>query len=318
MSHRFTLVHRRGPLLQPLTVEDTKDPCPVWDGHRWHIFGSAGSSQVERWLVLHAIADHLMGPWEELEPSVLIGVSGDHVAAPGLWFDGAYLHMYVQTDHAALGGTIEHLVSDDGGRTFTRLDTALESDDSVGEATIYDPHPAEIAGDRYLVYSAGMLVGRPDIHLAVSETGSWHGPWKRLGPILRHEDVPHHNPRDFTDYEWGLEGPQLVPLPDGRVLLNAVCFLPEGERGTRQRVFFALADSPVGPFDTLGPILTPADDDSWASGENGHATAFVEGQRLLLFYQARGTGPGARWRYGIAEFELGELTSDEHRGFTEL
>lgn len=38
---------------------------------------------------------------------------------------------------------------------------------------------------------------------------------------------------EHPDYEWGIEGAQLVELPDGRVLLNATCFLPEGRRGNR-------------------------------------------------------------------------------------
>jgi hypothetical protein len=314
--HRIVLIRRRGPILQPTEVEDTKDPCPVFDGRRWHIFGSAGSSRTERWSVLHAVAPDLDGTWTELEPSRLFGVSGDHVAAPGLWWDGAYLHMFVQTDHAALGGTIEHLVSDDGGATFAWIDTALDSDAGAGEATIYDPHPAEIDGERYFVYSAGTAVGQPDIHLARSTTGSWNGPWERLGAVLRHEDVPHHNPRGTEDYEWGLEGAQLVPLPNGSVLLNAVCFLPEGPRGTRQRVFFAIGPSARGPYETLGPVLTPVPGDpqhqtDWESGENGHAAAFVQDGRLLLFYQARAAGEHGRWRYGLAEFALDELTVDE-------
>ncbi|HZX54115.1 MAG TPA: hypothetical protein VFE86_05520 [Ilumatobacteraceae bacterium] len=301
----LTLIRRQGPILQPEVLQDTKDPCPVFDGRQWHMFGSVGSSLLERWHIFHAVAPQIEGPWRELEPSQLIGVSGNHVAAPGLLWDGAWLHMFVQTDHAALGGTIEHLVSDDGGRTFTRLDTALTSQPEVGEATIYDPHPAEIHGVRYIVYSAGEKVGAPDIHLACSSTGSWNGPWRRLGAILRHEDVPHHNVRDQPDYEWGLEGPQLVPLPNGTVLLNAVCFLPNREKGTRQRVFFAVADSPAGPYRTLGPMLEPAMDAApWESGENGHASAFMADHKLLLFYQARGRGSDAQWRYGVAEFAV--------------
>lgn len=302
---RFTLIRQKGPILQPQVLQDTKDPCPVFDGRQWHMFGSVGSSTVERWHIFHAVAPEIEGPWTELPPSELIGVQGDHVAAPGLWWDGAWMHMFVQTDHAALGGKIEHLVSDDAGRTFTWIDTALASAPELGEATIYDPHPAEIEGVRYIVYSGGAKVGAPDIHLACSASGSWHGPWRRLGPILRHEDVPHHNVRDQPGYEWGLEGPQLVPLPDGTVLLNAVCFLPNREAGTRQRVFFAVADSPVGPYTTLGPMLEPLMDvASWESGENGHASAFLDDHKLMLFYQARGKGSDAKWRYGVAEFSV--------------
>jgi len=304
---------RRGPLLHPVTFQDTKDPCPVHDGRRWHVFGSGGSSTTEVWEILHAVADELDGPWTELEPSVLRGVDGDHVAAPGIVHEGGLLHMFVQTDHAALGGTIEHLVSRDDGRSFVRTGTALTSVAGSGEACIYDPHPAEVHGVKYLVYSAAEVVGAPDIHLARSTSGSWRGPWERLGSILRHEDVPHHhNTRGAHDYEWGLEGAQLVPLPDGRVLLNAVCFLPGGEPGTRQRVFFAIADQVAGPYVSLGPVLAPAHD-AWGSGENGHACALVRDDQLVVLYQARGADPGGRWRYGVAEFALEDLVAVARR-----
>lgn len=300
------LLERRGPLLQPRTFRDTKDPCPVFDGYRWHLFGSGGSSAVEQWNILHAVAYELEGPWRELPPSTLVGVEGDHVAAPGVVHEEGELHMFVQTEFTALGGKVEHLVSADGGLAFVWVDTALEADPGIGEATIYDPHPAVIGDDRFLVYSAGERVGAPDIHLARSTSGSWRGPWERLGAILRHEDVPHHNPRDSADYEWGLEGAQLVPLPDGRVLLNAVCFLPSGAAGTRQRVFFAMADDVLGPYRSLGPQLDPSDG-GWESGENGHASAFIVDGNLVLFYQARAIGDATPWRYGIAEFRLTSL-----------
>src|SRR5689334_20484834 len=41
------------PLLEPLSVRDTKDPCPVFDGKKWHLFGSAGSVIREEWLIFH-------------------------------------------------------------------------------------------------------------------------------------------------------------------------------------------------------------------------------------------------------------------------
>ena len=97
------------------------------------------------------------------------------------------------------------------------------------------------------------------------------GPWERLGKILDHSEVPHHNPREHPDYERGIEGAQLVELPTGRVLLNATCFLPDGPRGTRQRVFFAIADQVEGPNQTLGPVLDPGE-----PGENGHSTVMVK------------------------------------------
>jgi hypothetical protein len=91
---------------------------------------------------------------------------------------------------------------------------------------------------------------------------------------VKQEDIPHHNQSDHEDYEWGMEGAQLIQLPNKKIILNAVCYLPEGVRGIRQRVFFAIADAVTGPYKTLGPILDP-DSNSWDSAENGHATALL-------------------------------------------
>ena len=178
----------------------------------------------------------------------------------------------------------------------------------TGEDGIYDPHPALIAGQRYIVYS-GMppfsRVPQPDVYLARSRSGTWFGPWERLGKILDHADIPHHNAKDHPDYEWGLEGPQLVELPDGRVMLNATCFLPEGTRGTRQRVFFAIADRVEGPYRSLGPVLIPPE-----LGENGHSTVMLDGDELMLFYQSRVESTGHRWRYGILRARIDSLAAD--------
>jgi hypothetical protein len=132
-------------------------------------------------------------------------------------------------------------------------------------------------------------------------TDSWFGPWERAGKILDHSDVPHHNPREHPDYEWGIEGAQLVELPDGRVLLNATCFLPIGPRGSRQRVFFAIADNVKGPYQTLGPVLDPS-----GPGENGHSTVMIKDNQLTLFYQSRVSTTNHRWRFGIARCSLGD------------
>jgi hypothetical protein len=163
-----------------------------------------------------------------------------------------------------------------------------------------------VNGRKYLVYSAMpefARVPQPDIYLARSVSDTWYGPWERLGKILDHDDLSHHNPRTHPDYEWGIEGAQLVGLPDGRVLLNATCFLPEGTRGSRQRVFFAIADEVMGPYHSLGPVLSPSE-----PGENGHSTVFVDGQELTLFYQSRLSTTGHRWRFGIAKGAMTRAT----------
>jgi hypothetical protein len=93
----------------------------------------------------------------------------------------------------------------------------------------------------------------------------------------------------------------LVELPDGRILLNATCFLPDGPRGSRQRVFFAVADQVEGPYRTIGPVLEPTE-----PGENGHSTVMIDGRQLLLFYQCRRAITNHRWRYGVAKCNLDE------------
>ncbi|RWP05188.1 MAG: hypothetical protein EOR00_33740, partial [Mesorhizobium sp.] len=82
-------------------------------------------------------------------------------------------------------------------------------------------------------------------------------------------------------------------------LLNATCFLPDGPRGSRQRVFFAVADDVKGPYVSVGPVLDPGE-----PGENGHSTVMIEGGRLTLFYQSRREATNHRWRFGLARCDL--------------
>jgi hypothetical protein len=319
-----------GPLVEPSWGRDTKDPCPVFDGTCWHLYGSTGSVVVEQWRLLHATANHLSGPWVEHRPVELVGVTSERIAAPGVTVENGVLHMFVQTDFMELGGTLEHLVSDDGGTTFVRHDTAVRGDVDQGEAGLFDAHPVEIAGTKYLVYAAmaqdltGLRweperfyesVRGPDIHLAVSGSGTWNGPWRRLGPILRQEDVPYQSKPGHPDYEWGLEGPQVIELPDGRVLLLAVCFRPGFRRGNRQRLFAAVSDDIFGPYRAIGMPVQPGGD-SWQSGEVGHGTLVPHERDLWIFYQARSVRVGAddegeaRWRFGTACWPLAGLLAD--------
>ncbi len=286
-------LQRRALLLDGGDYVALKDPCPVQLDGEWHLFGT-GAHPGYRYDILHATARHPHGPWRVREPSVLPPISGTCVAAPGVISDGRRLHMFLQTEYNLLGGVVEHLVSDDRGATFLHHDTALASVPGTEEAGIYDPHPAEIDGQKYLIYSGFAEIGRPDLFLARSVGGGWDGPWQRLGCLLRHEHVPGHNQHDDPAYEWGLEGGQVIELPDGRVLLNAVCFLAGAPAGDRQRVFFATAPSLQGPFEVHGPALHPAT----GAGEVGHGAAVVHGGELVLFFQERdGDGP---WRYGVA------------------
>ncbi len=295
---------RRDPLLLDTGhYAHMKDPCPVFDGRRWHLFATGNTGPGRPHEILHAIAEELAGPWRLQPPSVLVGVEGDN-AAPGVVAEDGRLHMFIQTSFNTMGGNAEHLVSDDRGARFVRADTALEGRPGTAEVGIYDPHPAEISGRRYLVYAAFSAVGRPDVFLASSRSGSWEGPWDRLGCILAHPHVPWHNQHDDPDYEWGLEGPQLLELPEGQILLNATCFLPAVPIRQRQRVFLALADEPTGPYEVLGPVVPdPGDGPVF---ENGHATALLHRGRVALVFH-EWTSSDSGWRVRRASAAVGDL-----------
>ncbi len=296
---------RKGLLLESHRYRDIKDPCPVFDGEKWHIYGSGGDSTKEIWNICHATAKSINGPWQEQE-SAKLALEGKHVAAPGVIYDiqEKVFHMFVQTDFLALNSKIYHLISSDGQR-FNNFGVVLESVFGTSQACIYDPHPAIINGKKYITYAGTKNIGQPDIYLAKSISNSWYGPWKKMGKILSQEEVGHHNQLGDPFYEWGLEGPQLVELPNGKVLLNAVCFLPNLERGNRQRVFFALADKVIGPYKSLGVVLDPKED-IFKKGENGHAAGIVLGNNLELFYQVR-AGEGQPWKYAQAKIDLSHL-----------
>ena len=276
----------------------------MFDGSRWHLYGSVWSSGAEGCSILHADADAIGGPYVGAETVTVAGVFGPQIAAPGVVHDGTLFHMFVQTAFSSFGGTIEHLVSSDGVH-FDRIDTSLASDLASGEACIYDPQPAVIGGELYLAYAAATTLGQPELHACRSSSGTWNGPWERVGPILRQADVPFHNKVGCRGYEWGLEGPQLLQLPSGSVLLLGVCFLGQRRKGTRQRVLVAIADDPRGPYRVLGTLLDPAPN-SWECGENGHPGGAVIDGRVVVLYQAR-AGAGRAWSIGAAELDLTPL-----------
>ena len=295
---------RREPVLRSDRHPELKDPNLAFDGDAWHLFctGCGLPSGLE---VLHATAPSVDGPWTEQVPVVFVGGPPMlHRAAPGVVAENRLLHLFLQQDFDRLGGTIEHYVSEDGGRAFVHADTSLASVAGTAEAGIYDPDPAEVHGVRFLTYAAMSTVGRPEVFLATGGVDSWQRPWERRGRILGHEDVAVHNQVRDPDYEWGLEGPQLVALPGGTILLTAVCFLRGHRRGQRQRVLFAVADQPLGPYRVLGPLIEPVD----GAGENGHGCAVVDGGRLHLVYQER-AGEGRPWHIRQAVADLSGLSS---------
>jgi len=290
------VTRRLGMVLVDPRFAQVKDPSITFDGRTWHLFASAWRSLHDDVVIVHGSARQPQGPY--VSPEVLdLPVTGPQVAAPGvLWSDGSF-HMFVQTRFSGAGGMIEHLASSDG-TNFEHVDRALDSDVAIGEGCLYDAQPA-IAGDELLLtYAATNVPGQPDLHLARSRSGTWDGPWERLGPILRQSEVSFHNQPACGHYEWGLEGPQLVDLRDGRLLLAAVCFLADQPHGRRQRLFLALADGTRGPYRPLGEALVPVSG-TWEAGENGHAAVTVVDNELVLVYQAR-RGAGRAWSVGAA------------------
>src|ERR1700750_2860835 len=91
------------PLFDPKAVDDVKDPCPVFDGQLWHMFGSSGTVTSETWSILHATAPGLFGPWTEHD-AIVLPVVGSGVAAPGVIYDGGVFHMFIQTEFMKSGG----------------------------------------------------------------------------------------------------------------------------------------------------------------------------------------------------------------------
>ena len=96
--------------------------------------------------------------WTEQPRAELIDLDGKHVAAPDVVCEDGMLHMLVQTEYMDIGGTIEYLVSSDGGNTFERVDTAFDSIPGTDEAALYDPHPAIINGKKYFTYSGSDFI----------------------------------------------------------------------------------------------------------------------------------------------------------------
>jgi hypothetical protein len=147
-----------------------------------------------------------------------------------------------------------------------------------------------------LVYSGFSREGgrdsRPDpvIFLARGENG-WSGPFTPGDrPILTDADVPWHNSHDPANplYEWGLEGAQLMAMPDGTYLLLAVAFekRPGQAYMPAQRLLFAAYDRDLRLLEVSNPILPLVP--GW--DEYGHGSMMLDAadpQRLRLLFQAR-------------------------------
>jgi hypothetical protein len=294
------------PLLYSKYFKEIKDPAIVFDTHQWHIYATGIVPDDQSWQgeTFHATAKTIIGPWHEHKP-VIVPVRGSCVAAPEVVFEKGVFHMFLQTTCFELGGAIDHLFSYDGEH-FEQYSKVLNAIPDSQEAGIYDQSPDIIKGQKYLTYAAMAKVGETDIYLAKSVDGSWTH-FQRLGSILSHDEVDCHNKIGESDYEWGLEGPQLLELPSGGVLLIAVCFLPNKPRGEKQRIIFAKGDNVKGPYNCLGIALEPTAE-SWDNAENGHATGVIQDDTLHLFYQGR--GKEGLWNIGYAKYSVNDIMEE--------
>lgn len=280
------------PLVTSRFFPELKDPSLAYDGSRYHLYGT-GCLGPHRWGIYHFVATTPHGPWEELTPCS-INAQGPQLCAPSVVFEAGVFHMFVQTACFELGWPLLQLVSTDGAN-FRSQGTALSPPPGDG---YYDVEAVHWAGEHYLTYSAMHQVGHGDIYLAKSRTNTWFGPWETVGCILEHTNVPFHNQHADRDYEWGLEGAQVVRLHDRRFLLTAVCFLRHGRPGRRQRLFTALADRIEGPYLGSTPVIEPSRD-AWDCGENGHGCAWQKGDDIHVFFQAR--RPAGKWNIGTGQ-----------------
>lgn len=289
---------------------DQKDPSPVAIPDKYnnkivyHIYGTKGDDRTRQWEILHAVSSSAHGPWTELS-TIKADIKGSGVCAPGAIYDeeDKRVQMFVQTEFLSLGGTIEYLTSDDGGYSFYHQGPVLKSKSGTNQAGIYDPQPFIVKTpgktDRYIVYTGMERVSHGDVFIAKSLRNGWHGPYETK-KIISHEEIEHHNQHNDLDYEWGLEGGNILFLPNGKFLFVGVSFLPTGERGTRQRVFMAVANNIDGPYKTLGPTINPK-----TPGENGHPGVIIENEKIRLYYQERKLG--GPWRIKEKDLSMNDI-----------
>lgn len=306
---------------------EMKDPTVVRreDG-RYEMYCSLGTSTTQQWVVGRFEADHPRGPWQELPHAKIEDVEGAEVCAPAVMLSQKngkpFYEMYVQTTCFSPNGVIAYATSDDG-HVFKGSDQpAMTKEDLPDEylktiISLYDVGMSEFdMGDKTyecMVFSGYRSIGCGDVFMSLREkTYDNEAPkaWSRPEMILKQEDVPFHNKPGADNFEWGLEGVKVDRLADDAYLMTGVCFLdrPNEERGTRQRVFFAAAKSPEGPY---VPMYTPIEPTAYpeGKGENGHPDTIDLGDTMGLLYQER-AGEGMPWHFRYTEMKKDDLLAE--------
>jgi hypothetical protein len=298
-----------------------KDPTVVAmpDG-TFTMFTTLDAPYMKAGMVGRFTASDPAGPWQEQMPAVIHNLTGPEICAPSVNIeqrDGKTVWtMYIQSACFAEDGVIAAATSADG--IHFHAETVMTKDDvpkgGLPVVGLYDVAVSEVTRDGKacdcMVFSGYREVGCGDIYIALREKGA--ETWEAPKLALRQEDVPFHNRPGSANFEWGLEGAKVMQLAPDAFLMVGVCFLDKdkGERGTRQRIFFAAAASVDGPFLPMGMPIDPAPSAAGA-GENGHAEIIDRGNKLGILYQERaGEGHGKPWHLRYAEADKDALLKE--------
>lgn len=319
---------------------EVKDPAivPMPDGS-YMLYATVFGPGISREDIIGRFhASHPQGPWHQLESARVHGVTGPEVCAPQVLLseeNGQLLWtMYVQTSCFEQDGHIAVAVSRDG-KDFYALPTPAMTRHAINQHSVvclYDVSVSDIhlkgkpyecmvfSGYRHFnpvaaghdtletgIMSSITQNGCGDLYMSLREKDGFSSEWSTPKLILKQEDVPFHNHPASPNFEWGLEGGKIIQLEEDSFLLTGVCFLEKdiALRGTRQRVFFATAASPAGPFVSHTLPLEPTPYDV-GQGENGHPDVIDLGSRLAILYQER-AGVGHPWHLRYAEISKKEV-----------
>lgn len=299
---------------------ELKDPSIVQTGSNvYMMFASVGNSIEQHWKVGRFIAADPFGTWTELQPTRFHNLSGPQLCAPAVEYaviDGQPIWtMYIQTACFEENGIIAVATSSDG-LNFYGQPQVVASRESIETPKVpiigvYDVGTSEITfqGEDYhcVLFSAYRRVGCGDLYLSVKRKGD--AEWTKGVCILSQEEVPFHNHPEYEHFEWGLEGAKLIQLGSESFALIGVCFMPkpDGFLGTRQRVFFATAQAPFGPYTPIGTPIEPQRN-QWNTGENGHPDTLLINNQLVVIYQER-AGDAYPWHLRITSYDIPQFSS---------
>jgi hypothetical protein len=312
---------------------EIKDPCVVFDGNLWHIYGTGGIKTSNEWQVLHAISKSYDGKYITVENIKLLNKDGSpfpniyqQIHAPGVIYDNEQKKFFfiVQTTFTNLGGTVEFFSSTDGDN-FYHEETVMKSAPYSRHAGVYDPHISTLV-KRYFdgkkssdtkkvfVFTGIEKVALGRVYLAESISDTWNGPWEETSCVLWPEQIKaHHNQDNDPNREWCTEGAQLFELDEDLVskeifkrpiyVINAVGFYPFGDHGTRQHNFFTASFNYKKGYTSLGPVHPYS-----TEKEMGHGSLVkLPNGKLGLYRQERSFKSKGKWN----SFLLDEINPDK-------